>query len=285
MIAMPPRSPRALAPELQFSLYSAGVLAPGVNSLSDWLAWCESRGPIAAEATVLPLPLALPANERRRSSQVVRLALACAEQALAGSPFAPDQLRSVFASDEGTGEVCQQMLESLVTTGQLSPSLFHNSVHNAPAGYFSIATQNRQPTVSVSLGSESFAAGLLCAVSEACSSGQPVLLVAYDAPLPEPMRSLLPVTQATAAACVIAAAGPTPAGSPIGRFTLSLHPAGADGDGDGAPAAWLPDSWRANGSAQAFAVLALLGAGSGSCELAFGGQRMRVTLVQGSDAC
>ncbi len=270
--------------ELQFSLYSAGALAPGVNSLADWLAWCQTREPVAAETTLLPLPLALPANERRRSSQVVRLALACAEQALAGSPFAADQLRSVFASDEGTGEVCQQMLEALATTGQVSPSLFHNSVHNAPSGYFSIATQNRQPAVSVSLGGESFAAGLLCAVSEACSSGQPVLLLAYDAPLPEPMRSLLPIAQATASAWIIASASaPSPAQAPLGHFALSLHPAAADVADT--PAAWLPAAWRANSSAQAFAVLALLASGGGSCELAFGAQRMDVRLIDSTAAC
>ena len=270
--------------ELQFSLYSAGVLAPGVNSLADWLGWCKTREPIVTETTLLPLPLALPANERRRSSQVVRLALACAEQALAGSPFAADQHRSVFTSDEGSGEVCQQMLEALATTGQVSPSLFHNSVHNAPAGYFSIATRNRQPTVSVSLGGESFAAGLLCAVSEACSSGQPVLLLAYDAPLPEPMRALLPIAHATASAWVIASASaPLPAQAPLGRFALSLHPAAADSDG--APATWLPAAWRANSSAQAFAVLALLASGGGRCELAFGQQRIGVTLMESRAAC
>ena len=270
--------------ELEFTLYSAGVLAPGLGSLSDWLAWCKTRQPVATETTLLPLPLALPANERRRSSQVVRLALACAEQALARSPFAPNQLRSVFASDEGTGEVCQQMLEALVTTGQVSPSLFHNSVHNAPAGYFSIATQNRQASVSVSLGGESFGAGLLCAVSETCSSGQPVLLLAYDAPVPEPMRSLLPIAKATASAWIIGAAtGPSPVQPPLGRFALSLHPAAADRDRT--PAAWLPAAWRGNSSAQAFAVLALLAGVGGSCELALGAQRICVRLVQSPAAC
>ena len=109
----------------------------------------------------------LPANERRRASQAVRLALACIEQALQASPFPVETLRSVFATDEGTGEVCQQMLEALATTRQVSPLLFPNSVHNAPSGYFSIAWRNRQPATVVSLGLESFASGLLCAVTEA----------------------------------------------------------------------------------------------------------------------
>jgi hypothetical protein len=269
--------------ELRFTLHSAGVLAPGVSSLTDWLAWCKTREPAVTQTTVLPPPQALPANERRRSSQVVRLAVACAEQALAGSPFEPDQLRSVFTSDEGTGEVCQQMLEALATTEQVSPSLFHNSVHNAPAGYFSIAIQNRQPAVSVSLGAESFAAGLLCAVSEAHGSGQPVLLLAYDAPVPEPMRSLLPIAQATASAWIIASATmPSPTRTPLGRFALGLSPAA---DCAGTPAEWLPAAWRTNSSAQAFAVLALLADGKGHCELALGAQRICVRLIERPAAC
>ena len=274
---------------LRFVLYSAGVLAPGVSSLSELLTLSRTGQPGVSGPMALPSPTMLPANERRRASQVVRLVLACAEQAMLTSPYSADQLRCVFASDEGTGEVCQQMLEALATTRQVSPLLFHNSVHNAPSGYFSIAYQNRQPAVSVSMGRESFASGLLCAVSEACTSGQPVLFLAYDAPLPEPIRSLLPIEQATATAWIIASgaseddAAITAAQTPLGSFEVSLHPAGASRDQ--APPKWLPVPWRANSSAQSFAVLALLADGRGSCEFALGAQRLCVTLVDGATAC
>src|SRR5205814_4882265 len=162
---------------MHFDLFAAGALAPGVASITDLLAMRRAGGSAEAANLELPSPQALPPNERRRASQVVRLTLACAEQALQASPFKADQLRMVFASDEGTGEVCQQMLQSLATTREVSPLVFHNSVHNAPSGYFSIGHQNRQSALSVSLGRESFASGLLCAVSEAQSSGQPVLFL------------------------------------------------------------------------------------------------------------
>ena len=277
--------------ELRFLLHSVGVLAPGVSSLSELLALYRTRQPGVAPALVLPSPAMLPANERRRASQVVRLVLACAQQAFATSRYAADQLRSVFASDEGTGEVCQQMLEALVSTGQVSPLLFHNSVHNAPSGYFSIAYQNHQPAVSVSMGCESFAGGLLCAVSEACTSAQPVLFLAYDAPLPEPMRSLLPIEQATASAWIISsdegtggidAAAGVPDRTPLGCFELSLHATGACGDQ--APT-WLPAAWSANSSARSFDVLALLADGHGSREFPLGAQRLRVALVDRGAAC
>ncbi len=276
---------------LGFVLHSTGVLAPGVSSLVELLDLRAKRRPDVAQALVLPSPAVLPANERRRASQVVRLVLACAAQALAAGRYAPDELRCVFASDEGTGEVCQLMLEALVTSGQVSPLLFHNSVHNAPAGYFSIAYQNHLPAVSVSMGCESFAAGLLCAVSEACTSGQPVLFLVYDAPLPDPMRALLPIEQATASAWIIVSDPETAANHDavrssarlsLGRFELSLHAVGECVD----PApSWLPPAWAANSSARAFEVLALLADGRGSCEFPLGAQRLRVALLEGVAAC
>jgi hypothetical protein len=277
---------------LRFALYSAGVLAPGVNSLTELLTLFRTGKSSVLEPRALPVPMMLPANERRRASQAVRLVLACAEQAMLTSPYAPDQLRCVFTSDEGSGEVCQQMLEALATTSEVSPLLFPNSVHNAPSGYFSIAYQNRQPAVSVSMGCDSFAGGLLCAVSEAATSGQPVLFVAYDLSLPEPMRSLLPIQHATATAWIIASdsghegsrtIGHPCAQAPLASFELSLHHAGASPDQ--APPKWLPSSWAANSSAQSFAVLALLADGHGSCEFVLGAQRLCVTLVDAAQAC
>jgi hypothetical protein len=277
---------------LRFALYSAGVLAPGVSSLTELLTLFRTGKSGVLEPQALPVPMMLPSNERRRASQAARLVLACAEQAMLTSPYAPDQLRCVFSSDEGSGEVCQQMLEALATTSQVSPLLFPNSVHNAPSGYFSIAYQNRQPAVSVSMGCDSFAGGLLCAVSEAATSGQPVLFVAYDLSLPEPMRSLLPIQHATATAWIIASdgshEGTRTTGHPGGRtalasFELSLPHAGASPDQ--APPKWLPGSWAANSSAQSFAVLALLADGHGSCEFALGAQRLCVTLVDAAPAC
>jgi hypothetical protein len=270
---------------LPFKLYAAGVLAPGIGSLPELFAARRAGRVPAAAAAELASPKALPANERRRASQVVRLTLACAEQALQSSPFPPDALRMVFASDEGTGEVCQQMLEALVTTRQVSPLLFHNSVHNAPSGYLSIAYQNRQSATSVSLGHESFASGLLCAASEACS-GQPVLLLAYDPVMTEPMDALLPVVQATASAWIIASSHEPASGqAALGSFELSLRPAAARTDQ--APPAWMPAQWSGNSSAQALVALTLLDEARQpcACELRLGAQILRIECMNAEATC
>jgi hypothetical protein len=212
--------------------------------------------------------------------------MACAEQALQTSPFPVDELRMVFASDDGTGEVCQQMLETLATTRQVSPLLFHNSVHNAPSGYLSIGYQNRQSATSMSLGQESFASGLLCAVSEASASGQPVLLVAYDPPMTEPLLSILPVVQPTATAWIIASSsGPALGQRTLASFELSLNPT-ATAVEQTLPA-WLPAAWGPNSSAQGLVALALLDdtQEQSTCELQLGGQVLRIQRINGVAAC
>ena len=270
---------------LPFDLYAVGVLAPGIGSLPELLA-LQRGGPHGTSAALdLPPPAALAAAERRRASQVVRLTLACAAQALQTSPFPVDALRLVFASDEGTGEVCQQLLETLATTRQVSPLLFHNSVHNAPSGYFSIAYQNHQSATSVSLGQESFASGLLCAASEARVSGQPVLLLAYDPVMTEPMDSLLPVVQPTATAWIIASGSPPSSGqAALASFELSLTLASAQNP---PLPAWLPAAWAANSSALGLVALSLLDDTQArrACELLLGAQMLRIERVDGLAAC
>jgi hypothetical protein len=256
---------------LSFQLHAAGVLAPGLTSLADLRLAARGERAVGSEPLVLPAAPQLPAAERRRASQAVRLALACLAQALEASPFDAAELRSVFATDEGTGEVCQQMLAALATTRQLSPLLFTNSVHNAPSGYFSIGWRNRQPATVVSLGLESFACGLLCAVTDAAASGRPVLLVVCDPALTAPLDELLPIVHGTAAAFVISAGAASAPAAGLGGWRMTLEPAAG-----AAPSPlphWLPPAWSGNSSARALAALGLLEQDAGTlARFSLGGQ-------------
>ena len=241
---------------LSFDLHAAGVLAPGLSCLDDLRAACRS-GQLhdAVQPAPTPSPDVLPANERRRASQVVRLTLACIEQALTSSPFEAESLRCVFATDEGTGEICQQMLHALDTTRQMSPSLFSNSVLNAPSGYFSIGYRNRQSATVISVGLESFAAGLVFAATEAWSTGQPVLLVSYDPRMTPPMDELLPIRVSTASAWVISA-GMEQQLPKLASFSIDVVEAG-NARPTSLPS-WIPTAWSGQGSSCAFAALGLL---------------------------
>ncbi len=274
--------------ELQFDLHAAGVLAPGIASLAQFRAVCTGASQYEPTPLELPPLSMLPAQERRRASQVVRLVLSCIAQALESSPFAPNTLRSVFATDEGTGEVCQQMLETLATTKQVSPLLFPNSVQNAPSGYFSIAWQNREPATVVSLGLESFAAGLLCAVTEAVACRQAVLMVAYDPAMTAPLDEVLPVNDPVATVWIISAGRDAPASAlassssaTLGSFSLTLEQPTAAGPSPWPH--WLPQSLAGHSSARAFAALGLLEAQDGASQLfTFGAQMLRLRRTRGA---
>lgn len=270
---------------LRFALHAAAVLAPGLDTLAALRLASRQGQPVArVEAAPLPAPACLPANERRRASQAVRLALACVERALADSPFAADTLRTVCATDEGTGEVCLQMLEALATDRQVSPLAFPNSVQNAPSGNFSIAYGNREPGSVVSFGIESFASGLLCAAVDATLDPRPVMLVSYDPAMPEPLAELLPVTEPTACTWIVAADGlGGAAGAPLARFELQLA------DRREVPAsplpAWLPAHWSAHSSARAIAALGLLEAPAATrFNLPLGERTLVLARLAGADA-
>ena len=228
-----------------------------MTSLAQLRSICrDNQPPLSAEALQLPSPEMLPANERRRASQVVRLTQACIQQVLIDCPFPVESLRSVFATDEGTGEICQQVLQAVTTTRQVSPLVFSNSVQNAPSGYFSISWRNRQSSTVVSLGLESFASGLLCAVTEAITCEQPILLVAYDPAMTAPMDEILAIREATATAWIISSGAKNDSTPVLASFALELENAG--NHTASAWPNWLPTRWSTHSSASALAALGLL---------------------------
>lgn len=189
---------------LSLQLHALSVLAPGLDD------WRQARAVLRGERDYLPQPFSvpapalLPANERRRATAVMRLALAAAGAALAG--LAAEKPCAVFASSAGDGAVIDKICTALTLDGRpVSPTQFHNSVHNAPAGYWSIATGCPAPSHSLSAYDGSFAAGLLAAAAQALADRVEVLLVAYDQPLPAPLAALRPLAAPFACALLLSA--------------------------------------------------------------------------------
>ncbi len=86
---------------------------------------------------------------------------------------------------------------------EMSPTRFSNSVHNAAAGYWSIATGAKRESNVLCAFDASFCAGLLEALAQVVVEGEPVLLVAYDTEYPEPLHAKRPVPDAFGAALVL----------------------------------------------------------------------------------
>jgi hypothetical protein len=94
----------------------------------------------------------------------------------------------------------------LATTERIiSPTLFHQSVHNTAAGYWGIATTCQQSSTALSCYDDSCAAGLLEAATYAAMEGCPVLFVSYDLPAPDPLIRARPIQSAFATALVLTA--------------------------------------------------------------------------------
>ena len=128
-----------------------------------------------------PQPAILPPNERRRAPDTVAVALQVAQAACANAGRDPAQLPMVFASTYGDLAITDYMCSTLAKAPTtLSPTRFHNSVHNAAAGYWSIATGCHQPYCALGAGRYTFAAGLFAAALQVCADQTDVLFVAYD---------------------------------------------------------------------------------------------------------
>lgn len=139
-----------------------GFWAPGVAD------WTQARGLIASgtpwpeAAASKPTPAMMSANERRRAPDSVLLAMAVAEQACAAIDTAPGSIPNVFASTYGDLSINDYLCATLASDpASLSPTKFHNSVHNAPSGYWSIATGAMRPSTAIAGFRETFAVGLL----------------------------------------------------------------------------------------------------------------------------
>lgn len=213
-------------PVLAAYVRGIGLLGPG---LTDW----QSSAPIVAGAapyspcpTVLPIPQALPAAERRRTGATVKLAIGVAQQAVAGAAVDPAHLAAVFASSSGDGTICHEICETLATEDrQISPTRFHNSVHNAAAGYWSIATGATAASSAICAYDASFAAGLLETLIQIAVSRAPALLCAYETPYPEPLHAKRPVPDSFGTALVLT---PTAEATSLARIAVSLSHAPGD---------------------------------------------------------
>ena len=172
-------------------IHAISVIAPGLKTWED----CSQifRGNAIYEDTEIPklVPELLPKNERRRTTQTIKLALCTAANAIESAGIEANETCSVFASSNGDLDIVDRVCNDLLLPDHpISPTQFHNSVHNAPAGYWAIATHSRRPSNSISAGPFSFASGLMEAITMAEAEQETVLLVAYDYPTVEPLTTL-----------------------------------------------------------------------------------------------
>ena len=183
-----------------------GLVGPGLDG------WQASRALLAGTAgyvhrpTVVVASDLLPAAERRRTGLSVKLALAAGREAFVNAQRDAASTATVFTSSSGDGENLHYICSTLASTErEISPTRFHNSVHNAPAGYWSIATRSQAPSTSLCCYDASFAAGLLDAAAQIAVDGEPVAVIAYDQVYPKPLNAVRPLSASFGMALVLTA--------------------------------------------------------------------------------
>lgn len=182
-----------------------GVVGPGLEGWPATRTVLADGEPYQPTAVRVPSIELLPAAERRRASLTVRLAIAAGTEALTHAARDPADMAMVFAASGGDGQTIHQILAVLATEQRdVSPTRFHNSVHNAPSGYWAVATGSRSPSTSLSGFDGSFAAGLLEAAAYVTVENCPVTLIAYDVPYPDPLNAERPIGSMFGTALVLA---------------------------------------------------------------------------------
>jgi hypothetical protein len=211
--------------QLSAFIEGIGVLGPGLDNWPQVIHNLSGNTPYVPQPAVLPPPAGLPPAERRRTGPVVKLALAVGHEAASASGRDPTALATVFAASGGDGQNYHAICETLAGDDrQLSPTRFHNSVHNAPAGYWSIATRSMAASNVICAFDGSFAAGLLESLCQVSVDGIANLLIAYDTDYPEPLHQVRPIIDAFGVALVLA---PQRAAHALARIDVHLTDAPA----------------------------------------------------------
>jgi hypothetical protein len=246
--------------QLQARIEGIGFWTRGLPS------WAAAReyaltGALPADAPARPSPQLLPANERRRAPETVAIALEVAMAACEAAARDPASLPSVFTSTHGELTITDYMCATLAQDPRaLSPTRFHNSVHNAAAGYWTIGTGAMQPASAISAHAASFAQGLMEAMAQLSCGADAVLLAAYDGQAVGPLATVAPSEGLLGGALVLSrdAAGP--------RLHARLVPVSSQAPATGP----LARHGAGNAMAPMLALFDVLARGEGSAVLSAG---------------
>jgi hypothetical protein len=221
-------------------LGAVSVFGPGLPGWDASRAILAGTEPWTMAEALPPAPAILAPGDRRRAGATTRFALAAAAEATESEPDRA-AFETVFASGNGDGAVVGGILDALHEPGGVvSPTQFHNSVHNAAAGYWHIAVGSTLPSVSLGGHDGAFAAGLLAAMGAVATRGQPVLLVAYDTPMTAPLSGVRPTAFPFATACLLRPAAEGGQAALELRYVAEAAPEATPGDALDALAAGNP---------------------------------------------
>jgi hypothetical protein len=187
---------------IELNIVGVGAWGEGFSN------WPELQSGFSSGAwaeQVLLSPSVIPARERRRASQSVKMAVEVMGQACEMAGMDPSLPAVVCASAMGEMQITENLCRTLADDpSQVSPTRFHNSVHNAPIGYWSIATGSHASANAVGGHDHSAALGLLEAAAQAQHDDGPVIFVSFEVAAPPSLFDARPSKHPLALAMLLA---------------------------------------------------------------------------------
>lgn len=187
------------------SIAGVGVWGSGIRGWADF-----ANQPAGVERLTVgecePPPVTMiPPREKRRVPMMSRLAIEAGYQACEMAEIEPAGVATVFASCMADTQVTDYMCRVMNTSGKaMSPTRFHNSVHNATCGYWSIFCGGHEAGGFICSWEDSFAIAVLEAMTFVQEECKPTLMVCYDIANTAPMSSARSIESDLAVAILLA---------------------------------------------------------------------------------
>jgi len=206
-------------PMTEFDIAGVGVWSEHFSNWEEFRAVLAGATP--AEATALK-PGMIPARERRRAPLSVKMAVEVMDQTCRMAGVEPSDLATVFASVYGDIQITDYLCQTLaVAPRSVSPTRFHNSVHNASTGYWSIATQSHGPANAISAYTHSAPMAILEGAIQAIEEGIAVLVAVQELAAPMAFKPFYDAEQAFSSALLLTPPAYHPAPLATVRLTAS----------------------------------------------------------------
>lgn len=147
-------------------------------------AWCRGESDpeaMLAEAKMLEGPL------KRRASELTRISVEVFDQATRRAGIDPSAIPTIWATAHGEHGTAIKLLKMMIRgDGKVSPTHFHNSVHNTASAYASISGGNASASTTLTGGPELVASALLEAFCHVDAGTRELAVVLADEPLHDP---------------------------------------------------------------------------------------------------
>lgn len=195
---------------LGISMTRLDIVGLGIWSpyFGNWNEFCSGVKTGEWQSEVKLQPDLIPAKSRRRAPQLVKMAVEVMSQACETAAADPQNVATVFSSVMGDMQITDYLCRALSKTPKLvSPTKFHNSVHNAAPGFWSITTGAFSAGSAVSAFEYTPSMALLEACILAAEEDLPVLLVTQEVAATQPLMTVCPAEQPFSAGLLLAPPG------------------------------------------------------------------------------